>query len=172
MLAGDSRAAWDSHVLDDPRVLSFWDGNRISGSWFGGHAVGELGGGGYVVWDAYFAFPKLSRWQAIPSGVVAAGSDIIDHTAALEDRFIPLLRECLFKAGAINPTRIGRLQHVVSSLPGARTCRWPERVGRRSRSRSTAGSTQCSTLPSARAWLRAPPSSSPASGRGRLRRPS
>ena len=32
MLAGDSRSAWDSNVLDDPRVIDFWDGDRIAGN--------------------------------------------------------------------------------------------------------------------------------------------
>jgi hypothetical protein len=93
MLAGDSRDAWDSNILDDPRVISYWDGDRIAGNWFGDHAVGDVGGGGgYAVWDAYFAFPESSRWDGVPSGVVAAGSNIIDHSGALDDRFVPLLR--------------------------------------------------------------------------------
>jgi hypothetical protein len=91
MLAGDSRSAWDSHVLDDPRVVSLWDGDRIAGDWFGAHAVAGIGGDGYTVWDAYFAFPSSSRWQQAPSAALAAGSDIIDNADGLKDHFIPLL---------------------------------------------------------------------------------
>ena len=40
MLAGDSRGAWDAHVLDDPRVLSLWDGSRLAGRWFADHSTG------------------------------------------------------------------------------------------------------------------------------------
>lgn len=91
MLGGDSRSAWDSHVLDDPRVVSFWDGGRITGRWFADHSIGGLGSPGSVVWDAYFAFPKGARWTSTPDRVLASGSDIIDNTTGLEQRFIPLL---------------------------------------------------------------------------------
>ncbi len=91
MLAGDSRGAWDSNVLDDPRVVSFWDGGRVAGRWFGDHPLGGLGAPGDVVWDAYYAFGTGSRWERGPSGVLAAGSDIIDNTDGLRERFVPLL---------------------------------------------------------------------------------
>ena len=92
MLAGDSRSAWDSNVLDDPRVTEFWDGDRIAGKWFAAHEIGGLGTPGWIAWDAYYAFPPMSTWTAQPAGVLAAGSDIIDHVSGLQGRFIPLLR--------------------------------------------------------------------------------
>jgi hypothetical protein len=91
MLAGDSRGSWDAHVLDDPRVVSLWDGSRIAGRWFADHSAGGLGTPGDIVWDAYLAFGKGSRWRSEPSGVLASGRDIIDNTSALEQHFIPLL---------------------------------------------------------------------------------
>jgi hypothetical protein len=91
MLAGDSRSAWDAHVLDDPRVVSLWDGSRLAGKWFADHSVGGLGGPGGVVWDAYFAFGGTARWRSEPSGLLVAGSDIIDNTGGLEQHFVPLL---------------------------------------------------------------------------------
>lgn len=92
MLAGDSRSAWDSNVLDDPRVVEFWDGSRIAGRWFADEQLGGLGGPGEIVWDAFYAFPGSSTWTAAPSGVLVAGSDIIDNVSGLDDTFIPLLR--------------------------------------------------------------------------------
>ena len=91
MLAGDSRSARDSNVLDDPRVREFWDGNRIAGKWFADHQLGGLGGPGSIVWDAYYAFPSSSTWTSQPSTVLAAGSDIIDNVSGLKHNFIPLL---------------------------------------------------------------------------------
>ena len=91
MLAGDSRGAWDAHVLDDPRVVSLWDGSRLAGKWFADRSLGGLGGPGSVVWDAYFGFAANARWQREPSGLLAAGSDIIDNTNGLERHFLPLL---------------------------------------------------------------------------------
>jgi hypothetical protein len=91
MLAGDSRAAWDSHVLDDPRVSEFWDGNRIAGTWFAEQRIGGLAQPGQIAWDAYYAFPASSTWKTQPSRVLASGSDIIDNVSGLQRHFIPLL---------------------------------------------------------------------------------
>lgn len=94
MLSGDSRGAIDRTILDDPRVVSFWDPHRVSGTWFGAHPVAGLagGGGGYVVWDAYYAFRRSASWRtSLPRGAVAAGSDIIGNTDGLTRSFIPLL---------------------------------------------------------------------------------
>jgi hypothetical protein len=91
MLAGDSRGAWDAHVLDDPRVVSLWDGSRLAGHWFADHQIGALGAPGDIVWDAYLAFGRNSRWRIVPSDALATGSDIIDNTSGLEQHFIPLL---------------------------------------------------------------------------------
>jgi len=91
MLPGNSRSTWDSHILDDPRVVSYWDGGRIAGKWFADNGLGGLGSPGSIVWDAYYAFPKQTHWNALSAGLVAAGSDIIDNTGHLEHNFIPLL---------------------------------------------------------------------------------
>ena len=91
MLAGDSRSAWDSHVLDDPRVSEFWDGNRIAGKWFADQRIGGLGQPGWIVWDAYYAFPASSIWKRRPNAVLATGSDIIDNVSGLQRHFVPLL---------------------------------------------------------------------------------
>jgi hypothetical protein len=88
MLSGDARSEWDGNVLNDPRVVSLWDGKLLAGTWFADHRVAGLGGPGYPVWDAYFAFGKSERSLEKP---LAAGSDIIDNTQALEQRFVPLL---------------------------------------------------------------------------------
>jgi hypothetical protein len=91
MLAGDSRSAWDSNVLNDPRVVQFWDRDRIIGRWLADHKTGGIGSPGDVVWDAYFAYPAGSTWTNEPSGLLAAGSDIISNTGGLTRAFSPLL---------------------------------------------------------------------------------
>ena len=55
------------------------------------HSTGGLGAPGDIVWDAYLAFGKNSRWRNEPSVVLASGSDIIDNTSGLEQHFISLL---------------------------------------------------------------------------------
>ena len=88
MMPGDARSDWDASVLDDPRVVNIWDGKLLAGNWFADHGTGGLGSPGYPVWDAYFAFAKSAQWPGPP---LAAGSEIIDNTRALEHRFVPLL---------------------------------------------------------------------------------
>jgi len=83
MLAGDSRSAWDSNVLNDPRVSEYWDGDRVAGKWFADHQLGGLGGPGSIVWDAFYGFRASSAWKTQPTSLVAAGSDIIDNVSDL-----------------------------------------------------------------------------------------
>ncbi len=78
-------------MLNDPRVKEFWDGHRITGKWFADKQLGGLGGPGTIVWDAYYAFPSSSTWRNEPSGMLAAGSDIIDNVSTLDHNLIPLL---------------------------------------------------------------------------------
>ncbi len=92
MLAGDRREAIDSTGLADGRVEAYWDGERILGDWFGQHRVAGLGGDGYTIWDAYFAFDRDAAWNGEPTGAVAAGATIIGNTGSLEQDFLPLLR--------------------------------------------------------------------------------
>ncbi len=84
MLAGDSRSAWPKGMFTDARVTSFWDGDRLSGSWLADHQTGGLSAPGSIVWDAYLAFGPKARWIDAPSEPTVAGSDIIGHTAGLE----------------------------------------------------------------------------------------
>ena len=92
MLAGDSKSAIDRRLFDDPRVTTFWDPRRLSGDWLAAHRTGGVGQPGLTVWDAFFAFSPSARWSAEPSGLIAAASPIIASTAALEQRFVPLLK--------------------------------------------------------------------------------
>jgi hypothetical protein len=95
MLGGDSREAIDRRVLEDRRVTTLWDPRRVSGSWFANHTIAGLGGGGgYIAWDAYYAFRPSASWrQNEPTGAVAAGSDIIGSTSELSRHFVPLLSQ-------------------------------------------------------------------------------
>lgn len=91
MLGGDRRADIDTHVLDDPRVTTFWDGDKVAGRWLADQGIGDLSVPGGVVWDAYLAFAPDAAWQTTPTRLVASGSSIIDTTDGLSDRLVPLL---------------------------------------------------------------------------------
>jgi hypothetical protein len=40
MVWSDTRRAWESRVLADPRVIHLWDEQRITGQWFAEHIGG------------------------------------------------------------------------------------------------------------------------------------
>jgi hypothetical protein len=91
MLVTDSRGAWSSKLLADPRVRHYWDGERKFGTFLARENAGGLGYAG-VVWDAYFLFGPDALWLSMPAPVMASGSDVIDHTAALQRALPRLLR--------------------------------------------------------------------------------
>jgi hypothetical protein len=76
----DSRSQWDAGGLTDHRVVHFWDGRDISGSWFVHHLPGYQGND----WDAYALFGPDATWtdSTLPA-VVVSGSNIIDRFDAL-----------------------------------------------------------------------------------------
>ena len=83
VLAGDSRAAWDHDVLDDPRVTQLWDGQQLFGRWL------ETHGGAF--WDTFVVYGPETRWNDEPSGALAQGAPIIGATDALESGVLPLI---------------------------------------------------------------------------------
>ena len=93
MYPGDARGKIPTGFFaGDPRVSSYWDPTEISGRWLADHPFAGLGGNS-IVWDAYYAFAPSSHWgSGAPTHLVAAGSDIIGSTNALEHSFAPLLR--------------------------------------------------------------------------------
>src|SRR5216684_779837 len=67
-------AGWDAcFVVNDEQVVL----GRLG-------RTALAGAPGDIVWDAYLAFGKTSRWGSEPSGVLASGTDIIDNTSGLE----------------------------------------------------------------------------------------
>jgi hypothetical protein len=84
VLGGDSRAAWDHSVLDDPRVTNLWDGRQLFGTWLQAH--------GGAFWDAYLVYRPDTRWLDEPRGEISTGSPIIGATSSLERSLLPLLR--------------------------------------------------------------------------------
>ena len=83
MLAGDARSAIDQRMFDDPRVTTYWDGERLAGTWLADHGTGNIGTPGYPVWDAFFAFDGQARWSRRPTRLLTAGSPVIGSTSSL-----------------------------------------------------------------------------------------
>jgi len=80
MLATDERSAWDAGLLPDRRVRSYWDGDRVAGTWLARADVGELGYSG-IVWDAFFVFGRGATWGGRLTGLAGSGSTVIANTS-------------------------------------------------------------------------------------------
>lgn len=83
MLPGDSRELVDRRVLNDPRVINYYDPKRVVGAWFGSH--GESGGG--IVWDAYFLYGPDAAWAEEPAPLLSSGGSVIGSSGDLAAAF-------------------------------------------------------------------------------------
>jgi len=91
MLPGDSRGEWDKSVLGDPRVVQFWDGQRVVGRWLADRHNIDIGYPGPVVWDAFLLFNREARWGRPPTNLLTSGFPVIGDSANLKARLTPLL---------------------------------------------------------------------------------
>jgi hypothetical protein len=78
MLVTDSRSEVERSLIDDPRVRHFWDGGRVTGSWFAQADIGGLGYSG-VIWDAYFLFGPDATWDDKPAPLVDFGAPVVSY---------------------------------------------------------------------------------------------
>src|SRR5262245_22853353 len=76
MYPGDARSKWPESLLVDPRVLHYWDEERVAGQRYMAYlpamlerrAPGTLPPAADVMWDAFFVYPRGDRWQEpVPS---------------------------------------------------------------------------------------------------------
>lgn len=78
MLATDSRPEVERSLIDDPRVRHFWNGSRVTGSWFAQADIGGLGYSG-TIWDAYFLFGPHSIWDERTAPLVDFGAPVVSY---------------------------------------------------------------------------------------------
>ncbi len=92
MIFSDNRASWrlTGHVITDPRVLHFWDEQKIVGRWFAKQENPEADDS-YIVWDAYYLYGPDAEWGTGPEPLINRGATILDEFKLLEKNFIPLL---------------------------------------------------------------------------------
>ncbi len=92
MYPGDDRSRWPPRLLDDPRVLHFWDEGKQMGKFYRKHlGLGES----YrpeALWDAYILYDGAATWEAAPSPHVGWGRTLIGAHAQLREEIQPLLQ--------------------------------------------------------------------------------
>ena len=74
----DERDAIDESILDDPRVVQYWDADGTTGTYFADSDLGGLGASGFV-YDAYYVFGPDAVWQKEPAPLAGAGVPVISE---------------------------------------------------------------------------------------------
>jgi len=87
MLRGDARREWDDHLLNDPRVIHLWDGEKLSGQWF----AKQEGRAGSIQWDAYYLFDRGARWDDQGAKQLGSGRTVIGHSGDLKREIAPFV---------------------------------------------------------------------------------
>jgi hypothetical protein len=90
MLPTDGRLQWTitSRLVSDPRVVHFWDQDKVMGRWFATQAGNEGG----IIWDAYFFYGPQASWVQGPQPLVDAGGTVFGERERLQQHVIPLLQ--------------------------------------------------------------------------------
>jgi len=87
-LGGTSQAADVSRrVLQDGRVVQFWDSSALTSEWF----AENVDHSSAPAWDVYYLFGPDATWTDVPGPIVSSGGTIIGQSSALNDAIAPLL---------------------------------------------------------------------------------
>lgn len=95
MYPGDVRDRWPAEVMADPRVVHYWDEDKVVGTWYAARlpeiqklmAPGSKGYEDPVLWDAYLIYGPDARWSGAPSGLRGWGRTILGTRESLRDAF-------------------------------------------------------------------------------------
>ncbi|MGH9970432.1 MAG: hypothetical protein ACREBG_21945 [Pyrinomonadaceae bacterium] len=94
MIATDARSAWrwTGNVITDPRVIHFWDDQKVIGRWFAAQDNPEESDPG-IVWDAFFLYGPDARWDGALQPPLSRGATVLDEYDTLEKSLLPLLKK-------------------------------------------------------------------------------
>jgi hypothetical protein len=92
-MGGDTRSAWRSTTMPDPRVTHVWDEKWVVPDWF----VHKLDGprAHTILGDAYILYGPQSHWDDIstaPDDLIGRGATIQGAFADLQAEITPLLQ--------------------------------------------------------------------------------
>ena len=83
MLPADSREGWPEKLLTDPRVIHYWDQDKVVGTWYGENVTENKQG--HVEWDAYFLYREGSVWaEDGPTEMESWGRTIVGTRGQLQ----------------------------------------------------------------------------------------
>ncbi|HVQ40434.1 MAG TPA: hypothetical protein VMS31_23030 [Pyrinomonadaceae bacterium] len=92
MIPTDRRSAWSwtGGVLDDPRVVHYWDEQKKVGRFFAGKDPETSDPD--VVWDAFYLYGPDAQWLTKPEPLLSTGATVLDKFEVLKTDLGPLLK--------------------------------------------------------------------------------
>lgn len=89
VLGPDSSSQVDTSLLDDPRVIQYWDSDGEVSAFLSEHGdqIGLAEDG--LLWDAYLLFAPDATWEEVPTGLIGWGAPVVstieELTTELDD---------------------------------------------------------------------------------------
>jgi hypothetical protein len=87
MIPTDSRWLRQRRWLDDPRVVHFWDEEKLAGRFYAEHVTRA----GDVEWDAFFLYRPDASWAESPPEAMSWGRPIRNEKKRLLGALSPFL---------------------------------------------------------------------------------
>ena len=77
-------------MLDDPRVVHYWDEQKKVGRFFAGKDPETSDPD--VVWDAFYLYGPDAQWLTKPEPLLSTGATVLDKFEVLKTDLGPLLK--------------------------------------------------------------------------------
>ena len=92
MIPTDARSRWNwtGGVLDDPRVLHYWDEQKKVGRFYAGKDSESVDPD--VVWDTFYLYGSDAKWTETPDHELATGMSVRSKFDTLKNTLSPLLK--------------------------------------------------------------------------------
>lgn len=92
MIPTDARSTWNwtGGILDDPRVVHYWDEKKKVGRFFADKDPETNDPD--VVWDAYYLYGPDAQWLMKPEPLLSTGATVLDEFDKLKSGLVPLLK--------------------------------------------------------------------------------
>ena len=92
MIPSDDRSRWNwtGGVLDDPRVLHYWDEKKRVGRFYAGKDPESDDPD--VAWDSFYVYGSDAKWNDKLDRELATGATVRSEFATLKSALLPLLK--------------------------------------------------------------------------------
>ncbi len=86
MLPSDGSSRMKPSMLDDERLVQYWDQERVTGKWYTANAK-DCPNLGAVAWDAFYVYGADGKWDEVATQPIACGTPVIQAKDELAEAF-------------------------------------------------------------------------------------